>query len=142
MRPIRLRALGGCAVLALLAACEAAPRVGDPRPQDPVTAGTFASLADGIFTPRCATAACHGGDPSPAPTSFDRALAWGQLVDVSASQDPTLKLVAPGDPARSYLVLKLRRQGSPATDMPPGDPLTEAEILSIEAWIANGAPND
>jgi hypothetical protein len=57
--------------------------------------------------------------------------------------------VEPGRPEKSYLVNKLRGTqssvGGLAERMPPptaGEPLTEEEILSIEAWISSGAPND
>ena len=58
-----------------------------------------------------------------------------------------MNLVEPFDPANSYLVLKLRdvagTVGSVGTPMPIGDALLdESEIQAIEAWIANGAPND
>ena len=56
-------------------------------------------------------------------------------------------LVEPFDPANSYLVLKLRGTagdaGGVASPMPIGDAaLDESDIQAIEAWIANGAPND
>jgi len=52
----------------------------------------------------------------------------------------------PGDPQASYLVHKLRGTGSQVggTDalMPPDGQLDEAEVLTIEAWITNGANDD
>jgi hypothetical protein len=131
-----------------LAACAGDPRVGEPQPGGGAAPGTFSSIAENVLVPRCATTACHSGNPPPtAPTSLDRELAYGQLVDVPSIQAPALMLVEPGAPERSYLVLKLRGiagdAGGVPTPMPTGDTLLdEAEIQAIEAWIAVGAPND
>ena len=56
-----------------------------------------------------------------------------------------LDRVAPGDPERSYLILKLR--GAPEITgqrMPLDGPpyLTPGQIDGIAAWIRAGAPND
>jgi mono/diheme cytochrome c family protein len=58
-----------------------------------------------------------------------------------------MMLVAPYAPEESYLLLKIRGEGATvggiATPMPIQDTaLTPSEIAAIEAWIANGAPND
>jgi hypothetical protein len=54
------------------------------------------------------------------------------------------KRVFPGDLSRSFLVHKLRDTLDPGEGnrMPPGSPLTESEIQTIEGWIQNGAPNN
>jgi hypothetical protein len=45
--------------------------------------------------------------------------------------------VAPGDPANSYLWIKV------STDqMPPGPPLSGAEKTTIQNWILQGALNN
>ncbi|ACG72206.1 conserved hypothetical protein [Anaeromyxobacter sp. K] len=136
------------ALASVLAACAPDPRVGERLPGGGAVPGTFSSIAENVLVPRCATTACHSGNPPPtAPTSLDRELAYGQLVDVASMQAPALMLVEPGAPERSYLVLKLRGTAGDAggvpTPMPTGDTLLdEAEIQAIEAWIAVGAPND
>jgi hypothetical protein len=57
-----------------------------------------------------------------------------------------MNLVEPGAPDQSYLVLKLRGAagwvGGIPTSMPTDYALDEGDIAAIEAWIANGAPND
>lgn len=113
--------------------------------------GTYSGLAASIFVPRCASGACHGGGPPPpsgVPVSLDAAVGWSQMVSVPSVQAP-LMLVEPGQPEKSYLVNKLRATaasvGGLGERMPPtyaGEPLTEDEILAIEAWISSGAPND
>jgi hypothetical protein len=135
---------------AVLLGCPPAPAVGPAVPGGGLgeLGGTFSSISAAIFVPRCATSACHTGSP-PAngiPVSLDAELAWVELVGVQAIGAPSIALVEPGDPQASYLVHKLRGTGSQVggTDlfMPPDGQLDEAEILAIEGWIANGAPND
>jgi hypothetical protein len=82
------------------------------------------------------------------PVSLDPDVGWSQMVSVPSVQAP-LNVVEPGRPESSYLVNKLRGTQSSVGGlgelMPPpaaGSPLTEEEILSIEAWITSGAPND
>jgi hypothetical protein len=135
------------AMLLAAAACEPPPAVGARSPIVPGEARTFSAIEQEILAPRCATAACHAGDPPAAWPSLDPGAAYDQLVSAPSQQAPALPLVAPYAPAGSYLVLKLRGSaadaGGVATPMPISDAaLDEAEIASIEAWIANGAPHD
>ena len=129
-----------------LAACAPAPLVGPEQPGG-VQASGLSDIQERIFTSRCATSACHSGNPpANAPLSLDPGLAWSQLVGVPSVQLPSMNLVEPGDPERSYLVLKLRgtagAAGGTGTLMPLGDaPLDAEEQASVEAWIADGAPN-
>jgi hypothetical protein len=64
------------------------------------------------------------------------------LVNVPSSEQPTLLRVMPGDPARSYLFLKVT--GAPGIDggrMPKDDsPLDTESIDAVERWIEAGAP--
>jgi OmcA/MtrC family decaheme c-type cytochrome len=108
-------------------------------------AATWSSIAERILVPRCASAACHGSPP----VAFPRldAAAWREVVDVPSQQASGLALVKPWAPEESYLLLKARGDGGTAgglsTPMPAGDaPLSASELAAIEAWIANGAPND
>jgi hypothetical protein len=147
---VAARYLGSVALGAAVAAsaCAPGPQVG---PYSPTEGGgapaTFTAIAQEILVPRCATSACHSGSPPPnAPVSLDADRAWQELVGVPSQQAP-LSLVEPGDPARSYLVLKLRGTAADAggigTPMPVNDELlTEPQLLAIEAWILGGAPND
>ncbi len=134
---------------ATLAPCSPVPRVGQPT-SGGAAAGTFSSIADGILVPRCATSACHAGDPPPAYPRLDRDVAWSALVGTQGGQpslESSLNLVEPGAPDQSYLVFKLRGTASSAggfgSQMPLWDAaLSEDDIAAIEAWISEGAPND
>jgi hypothetical protein len=135
---------------AALLGCPSGPAVGPSVPGGGVgeVGETFSSITANLLVPRCATSACHtGSPPDAAPVSLDAERAWVELVGVPSVQVPGLAVVEPGDPQASYLVHKLRGTaasvGGFGNPMPPSDePLTEAQILAIEAWIASGAPND
>ncbi len=140
-RPVLMAALG-----AGMLACASEPRVGPEQPAS-VAAGTFGEIEARILVPRCATSACHSGNPpANAPLSLDPGAGWAQMVGVPASQLPSMKLVEPGDAEGSYLVLKLRGTaglaGGTGTLMPPDAPLDAAEQAAIEGWISSGALND
>jgi len=133
---------------AVLLGCPQAPEVGPAVPGGGLgeAAGNFSAIAATILVPRCATSACHTGSP-PAngiPVSLDAEVAWVELVGVQAIEAPGIAVVEPSDPQASYLVHKLRGTGSQVggtdTLMPPDGQLDEAEILAIEGWIADGAP--
>ncbi len=134
---------------AALAACAPAPEVGEKQPEQVGPVGTsqpFSTIVQEKIVPRCATASCHAGAFPPAYPPLDADLAHGALVNAPSFQAP-MNLVEPFDPANSYLVLKLRdiagTVGSVGTPMPIGAAaLDESDIQAIEAWIANGAPND
>jgi hypothetical protein len=87
-----------------------------------------------IIEPSCVTVNCHS------------AITAQAGVDLSAREIGyyTLKngayLIDNGDPSSSTLVTVLNAQGS--MRMPPDNPLPEADIALIEAWIAAGGQND
>jgi OmcA/MtrC family decaheme c-type cytochrome len=94
-------------------------------------AASFSAILSEVLVPQCG--ACHGASGN-APRLDGTAAYDALLTGVSAQSG--LLFVQPGAPEESYLVTKLRR------DMPPGSPLAPADVAAIEAWIANGAPND
>ena len=101
------------------------------------------SLHHGGRGDRHASAACHAsGATKP---FLDQANAYGALVGAQSTQS-SLLYVAPGDVEKSYLVHKLRNTqgtvGGSGTLMPTDGALAPADVAAIEAWIANGAPND
>jgi hypothetical protein len=130
-----------------LTACLGAPATGDPQPVAIGQAQTFSTIATDLLGPRCATASCHAGDPPQASPQLDPDVAYANLVGQPAL-GATMSLVEPYAPESSYLVLKLQgtqaSAGGGGDAMPPtgSERLDEADIAAIEAWIANGAPND
>ncbi len=108
---------------------------------------SFQKLLADVLTPSCAVSFCHKANPPPAaPMVLEGDTAYAELVNVMASQKPSLMRVKPGDPANSYLMIKLRAMSANAyvtTQMPLNRaPLDESALQAIESWIARGAPND
>lgn len=109
------------------------------------TALAFSRIQAQIFTPTCAKAGCHASSSAEAGLVLEAGQAYGNLVGRPSSQRSDLARVQPGDPERSYLILKLR--GDPSITglrMPQDGPpfLTSEQIDGIAAWIRAGAPNN
>lgn len=65
---------------------------------------------------------------------------FANLIDVTSSENPPMKRVAPGDPAQSYVYLKLACNGGIIDAcMPLGAPNAATAALFHE-WIEAGAP--
>jgi len=110
-------------------------------PDATCTGSTPAKLSDiqtSIFTPSCATSGCHTGGFAAEGLRLDPGHSFAALVNVHASGEPTKLLVAPGDPASSYLYSQVA-DGSMPQD---GDHLSQAQLDQIRGWICAGAPND
>jgi hypothetical protein len=136
--------------IALASAC-CASRGATPEDSPP----SFRSDIAPVLADRCSTAhGCHGGDPTPAVDLDLRPLAaYRDLVGVTAETGPVPILrVAPGDPDRSLLVLKLTGALGPGQGkrMPidprthePGDTVSDHWIGTVLVpWIEAGAPPD
>ena len=103
------------------------------------------TIQETIFSPRCATTNCHTSAAMAGGLALDPANAHTELVNVDPTTDTArlgmLKRVAPGDPAKSFLLIKL--EGPPpdqGSRMPQGGPfLTAAEVQLIRDWIVRGA---
>lgn len=112
----------------------------DPLAVDrPPAPGSFDELHRTIIAPRCSgqPGLCHNGQFEPNLSTPGNAYAY--LVNRPSLEKPTLVRVKPGDAAGSVLIDKLRGRDV-ATRMPLGaDPLLEAEIAAVEAWIEGGA---
>lgn len=113
---------------------------------------TFASIQKDIFETtdaagRISCVTCHtniGRNPAGG-LNLLHDLAYDQLVNVNATQVPTLKRVNPGDPESSYMVHKIEgRPGIVGRRMPFNGPpyLTDGQILIMRRWIELGAPRN
>ena len=102
---------------------------------------TEASLAQvsEVFAASCTFSGCHsGGDPA-ADLSLVGDFA-ARIVGVDSGQRPDFKLVDPGNPNKSYLLIKVRGDDEMVSQqMPPGNPLSAEQVEIIRAWIASGA---
>jgi len=106
--------------------------------EDPVK-GSFDDLHRRIITPRCSgtPGLCHNGQFEP--NLSTPSLAYAYLVNRPSIEKPTRRRVQPGQPEASVLIDKLRGRNV-RTLMPLGaEPLDEADIAALEAWISAGA---
>lgn len=105
------------------------------------TEATLAEVGQ-VFAVSCAFSGCHsGGDPA-AGLSLEGDFA-GRIVGVASEQRSDLKLVDPGNPNKSYLLMKVRGDDEIISQqMPPGAPLSAEQVEIIRAWIAVGAPTE
>ena len=114
---------------------------GEPTDGDGGQAVTLARLSEEIFTPRCATSGCHAGNNPAANLPLGAREIAAAIVDVPSAAKPDYKLVAPGDPVNSYLLMKLRGDEGIAGDrMPPARALEAEQIALVEEWVEAGAP--
>jgi hypothetical protein len=143
-----MRALLGS--LVILAACGTdtpappAPEAG-PDDDDPLSvsvtpaAGSLDDLHQRIIAKRCSgqPGLCHNGQFEP--NLSTPAMTYAYLVGRPALEKPELLRVKPGDPDRSLFIDKLRNRDV-ATQMPLGaEPLADADVEALEAWIESGA---
>jgi hypothetical protein len=129
-------------------------------------ATTFKADVLPLFRRSCGlSTSCHGADPGPAgqpylgaaqsagemtPAQIEAVLAAN--VGVASAKEPTMKLVAAGDPAKSFLLHKLdgpscdalacAASGTCGEQMPQGSALAPTERDVVRRWIAQGAKND
>jgi len=129
--------LGGCGQLREL---PTAPL--DQEPPDP--AATFTRIQNEIFTPVCSSFGCHDPGVMQAGMTLVAGRSYDMIVGRPSSERPQLLRIAPGDPASSYLYLKITgAQGIDGDRMPQAlSPLPDAQIRLIRDWIRRGAPND
>lgn len=117
-----------------------------PPPPPPPSGGgfnpVFSEVQSNVFTPSCATAGCHSGSSPAASLNLEAANSHAMLVGIAATQDSGVQRVNPGNPNLSYLITKLEGPGATGEQMPPGNPLPQADIDVIRQWITDGAIDD
>lgn len=131
--------------LGLLGACGSNPDEGRTFPATYAELQTFLLLDQGC-------AGCHQGPGTRPGLNLQPLMSYGDLVDAPAQSETWKgtrwaggKLVVPGDPDASLLVLVLEApQGLPAKLHMPGDEMTVSpqRIDALRRWIAAGAKDD
>ena len=122
------------------------------------TYSNLANIEDKIFKASCVFSGCHNGAASDAGRlNLKTGMAHATLVDVASQVDTKFKMVVPGEPAKSYLLVMLGevapQDANPATDAPPsaiglmpqgtgGALLCPEKRAAIERWIVGGALDD
>ena len=133
----RVRALVAWALAAGLAGC--------PGPIPP----RLSALQERLFTPSCTFSSCHSASGHAGELVLERPGSHQQLVGAAPAQEQAaregLLRVAPGDPDRSFLVIKLQK-GMPARygkHMPDTNgQLGDDELAAVVEWIRRGALDD
>ena len=107
----------------------------------PSIAATAEDVSAKVFEKGCAGSVCHKGNNPPEGLWLDNIEALRTAIDRFSSQDPSIKLIAPGDAENSYIVRKMRNTDiTELTDMmPPFTSLCEPKIKAVEDWINGGA---
>jgi hypothetical protein len=114
--------------------------LGGGPPADPNA--TFTRVNAEVL-PNCTVIACHDpiGQQSGMILTPDRA--YAMIVNVPSVENPSLRRIAPKDPANSYLYRKIVGAGITGDRMPlTYPPLSEAKLSLVRDWIRRGAPND
>jgi hypothetical protein len=95
-----------------------------------------------MFVADCAGMGCHGAPVAQEQLDLRAGVGFDELVGVAASQCDELLLVAPGDPAGSYLLDKLLGVDMcMGTRMPKASmPYSNEQLELVTAWICQGAP--
>jgi hypothetical protein len=110
---------------------------------EPDPTATFTRVQGEIFSQSCAFSGCHAGTAPASGLDLSPASSWTAVHQVSVEQ-PSLRRIEPGSPARSYMILKVR--GDPAitgSRMPLGGPyLTDSQLQLLIDWVRRGAPRD
>lgn len=114
-----------------------------PDPNNPdCPAPTLIDLHTAIFSPTCAASECHVGAEAPEGLDFSiEPDALRARLEQPATQSPSgIPLITPGQPASSYLYLKVfLKTPLIGEQMPPTEPLVECEVDAIRTWIEQGA---
>ncbi len=116
----------------------------DPDPLESLTStaavGSLDELHERIISQRCSgqPGLCHNGQFEP--NLSTPALTYAYLVNRPGIEKSDRLRVKPGDSAASLFIDKVRHRNGVATQMPLGaEPLDEADIKALEAWIDSGA---
>lgn len=135
------------AINAALAGCPGEPTpTPTPEPTATPVEVSFATIQDMILTPGCAVPTCHVGPVGAGNLVLEAGVAYDAMVgvepDIFAAAAAGMLRVDPGDPANSFLLLKLT--GPPlsmGSRMPiVGPPLSESDVDAVRNWILAGAP--
>jgi hypothetical protein len=102
---------------------------------------SFTDTIEPLFNAHCT--GCHEGPRPPMGLDLAATRSYEIRVNTPAREARRLPRVAPREPERSYLYLKLTgahaAAGGSGTPMPPDFPLADDEIARVRDWIAQGA---
>ncbi|MGD1148801.1 MAG: c-type cytochrome domain-containing protein [Thermoanaerobaculaceae bacterium] len=109
-----------------------------------VRAGTPPSYATGIepiFLKHCSD--CHGGDSPKKGLDLSKGKGYANLLQHKSQEAPGMALVKAGDPAGSYLWLKVSHTATEGRGMPRtifgAKKLPQVQLDAVRDWIVQGA---
>jgi hypothetical protein len=111
-------------------------------PETPIDDPSFAQDIQAIFNISCALSNCHSAASASAGLVLTTGQAYGNIVNVASTQDPTKNLITPSDAQNSYIVIKLEGRQTTGVRMPFGGNLSSVRIQNIKNWINQGANNN
>ena len=115
-------------LLAVLAGCGGDVECAEvPASCRPEYEPTFDAVYANTFTSCALSTACHGQG---SPNGLDLGAGPDDAYDALLAHD----YVVPGEPGCGEVTIRLG-EGT----MPPGAPLSEAELCAVRTWIADGA---
>lgn len=120
----------------------------EPPPGQEEVQPIFSEIQVKVLTPSCALSGCHNEASKKGGLILVEGQSFAEMVDVPAQQAGALAdgkiLVIPGDPDNSYLIQKLEGpESGEGLEMPPGARvISDAAILAIREWVAQGAQNN
>jgi hypothetical protein len=125
---------------AVVLSCSSDPA---PLPKTSTKTASFKTDIVPIVQETCALTACHSSKQSNLGIflAFDPAQIYTELKKTSPTAAGQ-QFVVPGDPAKSYVMVKLEGKQTMGTEMPPGEKLPAAQIELFRKWIADGAKDN
>ncbi len=102
---------------------------------------SYARDVEPLFVKHCAE--CHGGDSPKKGLDLTKDKGYANLVQHKSQEEPLMQLVKAGEPAASYLWLKVSHTATEGRGMPRtlfgAKKLPKAQLDTIHEWIVQGA---
>ena len=119
--------------LAVASAAALAARAGTPP--------SYAKDVEPIFIKHCAE--CHGGDSPKKGLDLSKDKGYANLLQHKSQEEPLMQFVKAGDPAASYLWLKVSHTSTEGRGMPRtlfgAKKLPQDQLDLVKDWIVQGA---
>jgi mono/diheme cytochrome c family protein len=102
---------------------------------------SYAKDVEPIFLKHCSE--CHGGDSPKKGLDLTRDKGYANLLQHKSQEEPLMQLVKAGDPAASYLWLKVSHTATEGRGMPRtifgAKKLPQDQLNAVRDWIIQGA---
>jgi hypothetical protein len=114
----------------------------NPEEETVISDPSFSQHIQPIFNNNCALSLCHvSGNITE--LDLSEGVAYVNIVNVDSGQDPSYKIVLPGNSTDSWLVRKVEGRQTLGLRMPPSaDPLSDVRIQNIKNWVDRGAKDN